>query len=74
MSAPKLGPSERDLAMAELGKLVEHLTARRTAGLKSAKTLAEQKAYREGLTVAIKAVASSQLLMSMLPDPSMLER
>lgn len=49
-----------------LADLVEHLVLRRDRGARDARSLAEQAARRAGYTEAIKAVASSRLLLSLL--------
>lgn len=59
--------SERDDVSAVLGELVLYLLAKRDAGSKEAHTLREQRLHREGYTGAIKGVASSRVLLSMLP-------
>lgn len=49
-------------------KLVAHLIRKRDAGLPG-RPLAEQRPHREGFTAAIRAVASSALLVAMLQEP-----
>lgn len=60
--------SERDQVADELTKLVGHLIRKRDAGLPG-RPIAEQRAHREGFTAAIRAVASSALLVVMLQEP-----
>lgn len=57
--------NDRDQVMDELGDLVVHLMAKRDAGSKEARTLGEQARFRDGINVALRAVASVRLNLSM---------
>jgi len=64
--------AERDQLAEELARLVGHLALARDRGRKEGKSLLEQKAYREGISTAMRLMASSALLMTIGPESASL--
>lgn len=57
--------AERDQLAQELARLVGHLALVRDRGWKEGKSLREQRACQEGVSEAMRVLASSALLITM---------
>lgn len=59
-----------DDTAARLQEMVEHLALIRDRGYPKAGSIAEQRAWREGISAAMRTIASTALLVTMDDEPS----